>query len=409
MDERLYWLWLQHVYTPGGKIKACIDEFHSPESFYAAGEETWKRFFSRRSKTLERAKEKSPEDFLSITEFCDKHSLHILTPNSVYYPQNLLTIDNYPAVLFVRGDYTCLNSQVPFGVIGSRNPSVYGENCTKDIVSTLCENGALIVSGGAIGIDSVAHKTAMLCGCKTVLVMGCGHGYDYLPENSDMRRAVTHSGALISEYPPFTPVNQGTFPMRNRIISGISKAVVIIEAADKSGTFSTANHALKQGRQIFVLPGDVNSGKYTGSNRLITDGAVAIFSGEDVLKKCSLLSKEKGNSKKSENGVFSHVNEISTESKAKQLKRKKSAKKPTLEREKEENNPEKIKIIPKKLPEGISKNAEIVYNIMSDGINELDEITRKSSLEIRNVLVALTELEMLGFACADGPNKYRIN
>lgn len=409
MDDRLYWLWLQYVLGYGAKLKAFLEEFHSPKEFYDLGEEKWKAYFSRRKAQQKRALESKPEDFLKTLEFCDKHNLHIVTAQSEYYPQNLLTIEDYPALLFVRGDYTCLNFGVPFGVIGSRDPSVYGENCAKDIVTTLCESDALIISGGAIGIDSVAHKTAMLCGSKTVLVMGCGHGYDYLPENADLRKAVTHSGALISEYPPFTPVNKGTFPLRNRIISGMSKAIVIVEAADRSGTFSTATHALKQGRQLFVLPGDVNSGKYAGSNRLITDGATAIFSGKDVLKKCSLLTEKDDTRVNGDGNVFSLVDEVSAESKTKQLKRKRPSKKSTSNKEIEENKEEKIKIIPKKLPEGISKNAEIVYNIMSGGINELDEIKRKSSLEVRNVLVALTELEMLGFACADGPNKYRIN
>lgn len=409
MDDRLYWLWLQYVLGYGAKLKAFLGEFHSPKEFYDLGEEKWKAYFSRRKAQQKRALESKPEDFLKTLEFCDKHNLHIITAQSEYYPQNLLTIEDYPALLFVRGDYTCLNFGVPFGVIGSRDPSVYGVSCAKDIVTTLCESDALIVSGGAIGIDSVAHKTAMLCGSKTVLVMGCGHGYDYLPENADLRKAVTHSGALISEYPPFTPVNKGTFPLRNRIISGMSKAIVIIEAADRSGTFSTATHALKQGRQLFVLPGDVNSGKYAGSNRLITDGATAIFSGKDVLKKCSLLTDKEDTRVNSDGNVFSLVDKVSSESKTKQLKRKKPSNKSTSNKGIEESKEEKIEIIPKKLPEGISKNAEIVYNIMSDGINELDEIKRKSSLEVRNVLVALTELEMLGFACADGPNKYRIN
>lgn len=409
MDERLYWLWLQNVLKPGGKTKECIDKFGSAKDFYLAGAEEWKNFFSRKKAAFERATAKNAEDFSEIVNFCDKHNLHIITPNSEYYPKNLLTIDDYPAVLFVRGDYTCLNSGVPFGVIGSRTPSLYGEKCAKNIVSVLCENSALIVSGGAVGIDSVAHKTAMLCAQKTVLVMGCGHGYDYLPQNADMRKAVTHAGALISEYPPYTPVSQNTFPLRNRIISGMSRAVVIIEAADKSGTFSTANHALKQGRELFVLPGDVNSGRYAGSNRLITDGAVAVFSGEDILKKCSLLNGKELHIKKKDDEVFSDIDMNSLESKSNSRKSKKINEKVQKEKQIEEKTEKKVEIIPKKLPEGISKNAEIVYNIMSNGINELDEITRMSSLQIRYVLVALTELEMLGFAKSDGPNKYRIN
>lgn len=443
MDERLYWLWLQYALGFSGKTKALIDKYHSAKAFYDLGTDEWAAYFKRSKRCFERANEKSPEDFCDNVEFCDKHSLHIITPDSVYYPQNLLDLEDYPALLYVRGDYTCLNFGVPFGVIGTRTPSTYGAECAKGIVSVLCENEALVISGGAVGIDSVAHKTAIHCHGKTVLVLGCGHGYNYLPENAAMRKEVAKNGALISEYPPFTPVERFTFPMRNRIISGMSRAVVIIEAAEKSGTFSTARHAAQQGRKLFVLPGDINSGKFTGSNKLISEGATAIFSGNDILNKCDLLSKTTTTVHIKSDEVFPKLDEdadanitfddrrlvcedeenlegqeeTKTEKAEKSpsektKKSKKTAKVKNTEKPKEdkdEEKKEKIEIIPKKPPEGISKNAEIVYNIMSSGINELDEITRKSSLQIRHVLVALTELEMLGVAKSDGPNMYRLN
>lgn len=409
MDERYYWLWVQHVFNPAGKIKPIAEKFGTAKAFFEAGEQEWQKFFgSKRSGTYKRCKSKSPEDFAETVEFCDKHSLKILTPESEYYPKNLLEIDDFPAVLFVRGDYKCLNEGIPFGVIGSRTPCVYGENAAKDIVAALTENGALIVSGGALGIDSIAHKSAMESGGKTVLVMGCGHGYGYLTENAELRKAVTRSGAVISEYAPFTPVGHATFPHRNRIISGMSKAVVIIEAAEYSGTFSTANHAEKQGRELFVLPGDINSGNFAGSNRLITQGAKAVFSGEDILVRCEILKKSKYFKGEKTGDAFKKIDEKSSEGKnyVRKSKAKKSAE--SAKKENEEKTQEKNENIIKNLPAGISKNAEIVYNIMSDGINELDEIKRRSELEVRHILVALTELEIIGFAEAYAPNCYRI-
>ncbi len=405
MDERLYWLWLQYVFKPAGRIKECIDKYTSAKAFYEAGESEWEAFFgNKRKSAFKRASEKSPEDFAETFDFCLKHGVHIITPDSEYYPKNLLTINNYPAVLFVRGNCKSLNEGVPFGVIGSRTPSVYGENAAWNIVKTLTQNGALIVSGGALGIDSVAHKTAMASGGKTVVVMGCGHGYGYLPENGELRKNAANMGAVISEYAPFSPVTQGSFPDRNRIISGMSKAVVIIEAADRSGTFSTANHAKRQGRDLYVLPGDIDSGNFSGSNKLISEGATAVFSGEDILKNCELFKGRVRFKTNKTGNPFVNINEKSEEGKKRTTKKKSGTPKEKLE----EKTQEKIEIIPKNLPEGISKNAEIVYNIMSDGINELDEITRKSALQIRHVLVALTELEMLGFAASDGPNLYKI-
>lgn len=409
MDKRLYWLWLQYVLKTAGDTKALIDIYGSAVDFYEAGESEWENYFGgRRLHAFKRSKEKSPEDFCETAEFCDKHNLRIITPDSEYYPQRLLTIKNYPAVLFVRGDYKCLNQGVPLGVIGSRTPCVYGENAAKDIVRTITENGALIVSGGALGIDSIAHRTAMDTGGKTVLVMGCGHGYDYLRDNAELRKEVTKHGVCISEYPPFTPVAQKTFPERNRIISGMSRAVVIIEAAERSGTFNTANHAKRQGRDLFVLPGDINSGNFAGSNRLVTEGATAIFSGEDILNKCDLLKKVSRFKGEKTGEVFLDVGEKSVEGKHHKKRCDKTGTHKSEENKKEEKTVQKTENIIKNIPAGISKNAEIVYNIMSDGINELDEIKRKSQLEVRHILVALTELEMLGFAEAYAPNCYRI-
>lgn len=410
MDERFYWLWLQYVLGTAGDTKALLDIYGTARDFYEAGESQWKSYFGsiNRTSPLKHCKLKSPEDFTETVEFCDKHALKILTPDSEYYPQNLLDIKNYPAVLFVRGDYKCLQEGVPFGVIGSRTPCVYGENAARDIVAALTEKGALIVSGGALGIDSIAHKSAIENGGKTVLVMGCGHGYDYLPENAELRKSVTRHGALISEYPPFAPVSRASFPQRNRIISGMSKAVVIIEAAEHSGTFSTANHAIRQGRELFVLPGDINSGNFAGSNRLVCEGAKAIFSGEDILVKCELLNKAERFKGDKSGKAFEFLEEKSAEGKnqQKELKRKKAEN--SEENKTEEKIDEKNENIIKNLPAGISKNAQIVYNIMSDGINEIDEIKRKAQLEVRHVLVALTELEMLGLAQASSPGCYRI-
>ncbi|MBO5936942.1 MAG: DNA-processing protein DprA [Clostridia bacterium] len=407
MDERCYWLWLQYAVKPAAKLKDFYLQYHTAENFYQAGPDEWKSFFGNKKNIFNRCKEKSPEDFAHIVEFCDKHSLVILTPESEHYPKKLLDIEDFPAVLFVRGDYKCLNEGPSFAVIGSRTPCVYGEDAAREIVKGLSENGALVVSGGALGIDSVAHKSAIEAGGKTVLIMGCGHGYGYLPENAQLRKSVTRQGAVVSEYPPFTPVERNTFPQRNRIISGMSDAVVIIEAAELSGTFSTANHAKRQKRKLFVLPGDIKSGHFDGSNRLITEGAEAVFSDENIFAKCGLLDKAQRVKGDKSGEAFKGVSEKSSECKKISSKSKKKKQKITEENKSQEKNSEKTQNIIKNLPAGISKNAEIVYNIMSDGISELDEIKRNSELEVRHILAALTELEILGFAEAYAPNCYR--
>ena len=407
----IYWLWLRECLGPCAKVKDLLTRYKDAEEFYHAGEYAWREeAFSRIA--FDKLKSKKPEDYRKDIEFCVEHKIYILCPDDEYYPERLLEIENYPLVLYVRGDYKALKSEKSIAVIGSRTPCVYGQRAAEKIVSDLVENDYLIVSGGALGIDSVAHRAAINAGGKTVLVMGCGHGNGYLPENSPLRKLVASNGALVSEYPPYNPVTPGSFPIRNRIISALSKGVVIVEAADPSGTFNTANHALDQSRDVFVLPGDINSGNFAGSNKLITEGAIPVFSGDDIL----LFYGESGSGK-----TEAHVKngkafaDIDVESEFSKKKVKKSSKKKADSVTKKKKEPEKIDNIKEKCekkekncPEGISKNATIVYNIMSDGICAVDDMSRKSGLGVRDVLVAVTELEMFGTIENYGPGKYRL-
>lgn len=410
-DKVLYWLWLQEGLGSYFAVSKLIEKYGDAENFYRQGEVAFKN--ERLNKIIcERLNKNKPEDFAERLDFCNKHKIHLLTPDSEYYPSQLLEIENYPLVLYVRGDYKIFNDSKMIAVIGSRTPCVYGEKASVKIVKGLTDNGYVIVSGGALGIDSVAHKTALDNGGKTVLVMGCGHGNSYLPENSDLRKAVSFNGALVSEYPPYSPVTAGSFPRRNRIISGLSRGVVIVEAADPSGTFSTANHALEQGRDIFVLPGDIESGNFAGSNRLITEGANPVFSAEDILLYYRDIASSKKHSETKNGAVFEKINVESEFSKTKVPKiRKKKSKQDKTDNENisvKEKSKQKIEKKEKISLEGISKNALIVYNIMSDGVVTLDEIKRESGLDISKVLVSLTELEMFSIAESDGPNTYRL-
>lgn len=407
MDNTVYWLWLQSRVGTAYDIKDVISRFGSAKTLYEAGESELResKLFLHRPKKVENLLDKSLTECEKIIAQCKKYKIHILTPESDLYPKSLLEIDNYPAALFVRGDVSVLKSEFKISVIGSRTPCMYGEEAARKIVSGLVtEKNALIVSGGALGIDSVAHKTALDCGGKTVLVMGCGHGTNYLPDNSELRKSVSQNGALVTEYPPFAPVSAKTFPERNRIVSAMSKAVVIIEAADRSGTFSTARHAKRQGRDLFVLPGDINSGNFEGSNRLLSEGAKPVFSHTDILSHYFSEKYKKERILQKDGNPFEKIEEESSFSKN---ALKKTSKK-TVRKKKEENNEEIIENIKKINPETISKNAGIVYNIMSDGVLTLDEITRATELETRKVLAALTELELEGVILSDGPNKYKI-
>lgn len=404
MGNEIYWLWLQGAVGYAAPVKKLIEAFGDARGVYEASPVEIKdaHIEGYGPKKIEKIKETDIDDYFEIIDFCRKHKIHIITPDSEYYPSRLLEIDNYPLVLYVRGDYTCLNSKVALGFIGSRTPSLYGEEASQAIVSELCLNDILIVSGGALGIDTIAHKTAIECGGKTVLVMGCGHGSGYLPENRELRKRVSENGALITEFPPYTNVTRSSFPQRNRIISGMSDGVVIAEAAKISGTFSTARHAIRQGRGLYVLPGDIKSGNFEGSNQLITEGAKPVFSAKDIFPGAKTIKKDS-----IKNGLpFENIDREA--SSYKKRGGKKSSSKACDETkmatdEKNNVNFEKINL------ETISKNAGIVYNIMSDGVSEVDELIRQSGLEVRVVLSALTELEINGIVIKSGSGSYRFN
>ena len=408
LDKRVYWVHLQRCLNECAVLEGFMEKYGSAEAFYNLGPDEWKNCVIKgiARKANEKLNSESLDKSEDIVRFCDEHSIHIITPEDERYPQKLLSIKDFPCVLYVRGDASCLNADLSLAVIGSRTPCVYGEAAARKIVEGISRKGVTVVSGGALGIDSIAHKTAIKNGGKTILVLGHGHGYKYLAENAPMRKNVSLNGAIISEYPPYTPVGAHTFPHRNRIISGMSEGVVIIEAAERSGTFSTARYAVKQNRKLFVLPGDIESGNFEGSNKLITEGAKPVFSSADVLESFGLKDERKKILIKT-NNPFDKIEVASDEG-----KRSKTRSKKVSDKNKEEirqKKQEKIENTVNFNPESVSKNAQMVYNILSGGVNELDEITRSSCIEVRKVLTALVELEMVGAVKMTAPNRYEIN
>ena len=202
------------------------------------------------------------------------------------YPKLLKEISNPPVNIYVRGDEKILNKS-GIAVVGTRNLSAYGEKSTKILVKELVERGFVIVSGLALGIDTIAHQTAIENGGLTIAVLGSSIDDKsiYPKENIKLAEEIVKSGgAVISEYPsPFT-AKKYTFPQRNRIVSGLSKATVVIEAPEKSGALITAKFALEQNREVFALPGEIFAENSIGTNNLIKQGAQLITSAKEVIE-----------------------------------------------------------------------------------------------------------------------------
>lgn len=216
-----------------------------------------------------------------MSHLCD--SISAISHTDQHYPESLKSIPNPPAQLYLRGDASLLQWEPKVAVIGTRTPSDYGQDLALCVSRDLAAAGCCVVSGLARGIDGLAHQAALEAGGKTIAVLGTGIDHLYPHENKKLAHAIIQRGLIISEYPEGSPVRNYQWADRNRIISGLVRGVIIIEAAEKSGTLITANAALDQGREVFAFPGPVDALLSEGTNALIRDGARLVRSADDVL------------------------------------------------------------------------------------------------------------------------------
>jgi DNA processing protein len=215
----------------------------------------------------------------------------VITPQSAEYPRMLREIHNPPIVLYVWGELTG-RDQHAIGVVGSRRASHYGLECAKKLSYQLAYAGMTVVSGLALGIDTAAHQGALASKGRTVAVLGSGLNHLYPPENLTLAEKIAESGAVVSEFSMDVTADRQTFPMRNRIISGWGRGVLVVEAGTNSGALISASQAIDQGRSVFAVPGQIDRPGATGSNRLIQQGAKLVMSASDIIEDMQTLFPE---------------------------------------------------------------------------------------------------------------------
>jgi DNA processing protein len=220
-------------------------------------------------------------------ERLERHGVNVLICEDPNYPSRLKEIYDYPPVLYVRGNLPA-EDEPCLAIVGTRRPTVYGRQVTEEIVADLARSGITIISGLARGIDSVAHRTALDARGKTVAVFGSGLDIVYPGENAKLAQAIMEHGALVSEYPLGVKPKAENFPLRNRIMSGLSLGVLVVEAGEKSGALITAQQALEQNREVFAIPGSILSPASQGTNRLIQEGAKLVRNYADILQELNL-------------------------------------------------------------------------------------------------------------------------
>ena len=219
-----------------------------------------------------------------VEEICAEHSINIITFDDRLYPPLLRQISSPPLLLFVRGDAKLLSTP-QIGVVGTRKPSNYGKRVAADFASRLASLGLVVTSGLALGIDGVAHRAALKATKPTVAVLPTGCERIYPPEHKTLAKEILdRGGALVSELPPGTSPRRENFPARNRIISGLSLGVLVVEAPERSGALITASHAIEQNREVFAVPARIDDINSTGALRLIQKGAKLVTSVRDILE-----------------------------------------------------------------------------------------------------------------------------
>jgi DNA processing protein len=214
----------------------------------------------------------------------------VITYWDTIYPARLKEIFNPPAVLYAMGNLDLLNASFSLGIVGTRNPSEYGKKAAYTLSKELAAEGICIVSGFAMGIDACAHRGAVEVG-STIAVLGCGVDCDYPVVNRGLRKLLMEKGLILSEFPIGTQARNFHFPLRNRIISGLSRGVIVVEAAPKSGSLITSRLAMEQNRDVFAIPGEIFKAKSQGCNQLIREGATLISSTFDILQHYGLTEE----------------------------------------------------------------------------------------------------------------------
>jgi DNA processing protein len=283
-EKLKYWLALKSIMGIGNALfSALVDNWGTPEAVFSASASKLQTLPGITRKIADAVIGfKSWDKILRELELVRKAGINIVTYQDELYPVKLLEIYDRPVFLYLQGKLT--SDDINIAVVGSRLASTYGKYTTERISRELAGLGLTVVSGLARGIDSAAHRGALAARGRTIAVLGSGLDIVYPPENKKLFATIIEQGAVISELPLGSPPVAFNFPARNRIISGMSYGVVVVEAGEKSGSLITAKLALEQGREVFAVPGSIDSAGARGTNKLIKQGAKLIENTDDILE-----------------------------------------------------------------------------------------------------------------------------
>ncbi len=289
MQDKIHWLALNLIPKVSNKyLYKLVEHFGSPQEVFSAPLKELEHVEGVPSKIAAKIKEFDKKSALKkeLAQI-DKHNVSIITYDDLEYPENLRSICDPPLVLYVKGEFKT-QDHYSIAMVGSRRSTAYGRYTTKELAAQLSQNGITVVSGMARGIDSISHRSVIENKGRTLAVLGCGIDVVYPPENHQLMKSISEAGAVVSEFHMSTPPYAYNFPIRNRIISGLSLGVIVVEAALRSGTMITVGCALEQGREVFAVPGQISSKYSHGTHALIKQGAKLVEGVNDILEELKL-------------------------------------------------------------------------------------------------------------------------
>lgn len=435
MAAQEYWIWLLRTLGSTVKANVLVKHYGNAQNLYLAGKEDWLASGLLTENEAAKLAKYSPSQSYDVLKACEENSWHIIPFDSEYYPPRLREIKDAPLVLFAHGNKELLKSSPVVAMVGTRDASDKACVAAYRLSMFLSRSDVTVISGGALGIDRCAHEGALEAGCKTVAVLGSGLGSDYLSSLKSMRERIKNNGVLITEMLPGEAPTRYSFPRRNRIISGMSDGVIVIEADKKSGSLITASHAYAQNRKVFVLSQSVVPS--AGCRQLIEDkNACEIEAARDVLVHYEHMLSPKafenkyldtppaqGNPQDSYITRVRNMNDISyrkefflpmqekdSEKKEKTEKTQNTKKNPVAKATQKQIintdvNEQKKECPEPVLPDDISADARAVFSVLtSDGVYP-DEIQLKTNLGLNRILAAITELELSDLAVLLAGNK----
>lgn len=372
------WLALKKIEGVGNLgFKTLVESFGSPAEVFAASYETLK--------CIPGVGEKTARQILSFRDWdaCEaelrrvrEQTISLVTFQDPNYPRRLLNIYDFPPLLYVKGVLS--NDDIPVAVVGSRQASPYGKFTTERLCRELALRGITIVSGMARGIDSSAHTGALAARGRTLAVLGSGLDVIYPPENETLYRKIAAQGAVISEFPLGTPPHATHFPARNRIISGLSLGVVVVEAGIKSGSLITARIALEQGREVFAVPGAIDSSGSRGTHRLLKEGAKLVEGVDDILDE-----------------ILPQIHGLDVDPRASH---------PSIP----PSGGQAFKNGGRRPIPDLSETEGLIISVLSHDPVEVNAIVRLTGLPVQDLTASLLQLELKGLVRSLPGNRYRI-